>query len=250
VRVCFLGNSHLLPVASAWKREPRGLEATFIGAPGGELKGLAISDGKLTPSCELRAKLTGIGNVAEATLSDFDAFVIVGLHFTVARCAQLFASHRAWRLDGEAAAGADGRPLASRRRLVASTRESLRQIVAMSLAAGLRRVTPAPVLLLAQPGMSERVLEVDSGLGELWRALHERGCEPEVRSIYDEARAELAGEEWILDQPAETIANDILTAGPYDFWQRGKPQDHFHLAHMNVEYDHLALRDLVERALA
>lgn len=224
------------------------LDVTFIGAPGAQLEALAISNGKIVASGQLRQVLLETTGIAEAAVDECDAFVLVGLQFTVNRCAQLFATHRTWRADDPEVADANGWFFASRPFLLAATEERLRQSAAMSLVDRLRALTAAPILLVPQPNLSERVLELDSKSREVWRELHAHGRGKEVRSIYEDACRALSGDFEIVRQPSETIVHDIFTLDRYDCANPSKrPITNFHISHANVEYGRLVVRDLLDR---
>lgn len=247
MRICFIGNSQLRPLVKAWRAGKSGVEATFLAAPGSQLRTLSISDGKLYGSGPLRQTMLETCGRAEAALEEFDAVAVVGLQFGVRRCARLFATHRVWT-EAEPTAGEPF--LVSHECMVAAARERLRQTVAVSLASELRAVTSASVAIVAQPGMSERVLEDESEAGELWRDLHAGGCEAEVLAVYERACAGLAEGVELVHQPPATAVHRILTRREYDRGQDEigeRPMTSFQLGHMNTAYGHRALRSLLDR---
>jgi hypothetical protein len=246
MRVCFIGNSHLGPLAKAWTEDPSDLEAVFLAAPGDRLGALTVSNGTLRSSGKLRKTMLETTGVADAAVEEFDAFALVGLRFTVNRCARLFATHRTWRA-GEPGVAEDPF-LVSHECLLAAAREQLRQSTAMSLAKQLRAVTSAPILLVVQPGLSERVLEVDTEMSKIWRPLHAQGREGEIRTIYDEACTALGEDLEIVAAPKETIAHEILTFREFDRCKPGKGSvTDSKLVHMNLDYGRLAMRELFDR---
>lgn len=249
MRVCFLGNSHLIPIMDAWNSGGQAdFEADFLAARANTLAALAVAHGRLCGTDDpTRAALARIG-VEDLPVKGYDAFTVVGLGFTINTCTSMFAKYRTWR-----AAEPDppqGMFLASRSCLLAATEERLRRSTAMSLARRLRTATSAPILLAEQPGPSERVLDIESDERELARDLDAGGRGLEIRQIYEEARAGFAGEVEIVQQPTATIARGIMTRRRYDRWESdasAEPPRPVDVFHANAEYGHLAIRDLQQR---
>lgn len=228
--------------------DPAGLDVTFVGAPGNLLRTLTRSGNKLVASGQLREVILKTTGVADVAVDEFDAFVLVGLKFTINRCVRLFATHRPWRAEEPETIGGDEWFLASRPFLLEAAEERLRQSAAMSLVRELRTVTAAPILVVPQPHLSERVLEFGSESTEVWRDLHARGRASEVRSIHEEACQALGKDFEIVPQPEETITDEIFTLGQYDCAEPSRrPISHFHVSHMNLEYGRFAMRDLLDR---
>lgn len=224
---------------------PTGLDTTFLGAGGSKLGELTLSDGRLGSSGKLREELLATSGTAEVTVGEFDAFALVGLQFTVNCCARIFhASHP--RCAGERVNDTDERFVDSRSSLLAATSTSLRRSIAMSLGRKLRAATAAPILVVPQPGLSERVLRADLESCKSWQELHAHDCEKQIRSIFEETCAALANDIQIVGPPGETIVEEILTASRYDCCDPHRPPTHLELSHMNIDYGRLVRRDLID----
>lgn len=247
MKVCFLGSSQLYPMARGWRQKPGDVEATFMAAPGALIGDLTVTGGKLVSSGRLRKALIKTTGVTEAPVEEFDAISIVGLHFSMNLCARLFASRCIWQ-TGQGEVADESRQYAVRSELLTATRERLSNSVAVSMARKLRPVTSAPLLLVAPPGLSERVIETDLKPGRAMRRILAGDRQGEVRSIYDEACNRLGGDFEIVPQPAKTVSHEILTDRRYDSTPPGDPPSrHFHISHMNTEYGLLAMRELLDR---
>jgi hypothetical protein len=262
MKVCFLGNSHMIAVWQAWQQSCiDDVAATFLGAEGDQLSELTISNGRMHGSERLTKAMLQRTGVTEAIVDEFDAFVIIGLQFTVNLCAPLFATHRIWQ--GGRDRISNDVFLVSHECLLAATQRLLQQTLAVRLAHMIRTASSAPILIAPQPGLSERVLEVNSEeTTRLWRDLHACGREYEVQGIYEKACAEVVDDFEFVKQPTETITHKIFTLREYSVqWktkrkiknngyyrkERRLPTDPTDYFHMNVRYGHIVVSELLDR---
>ena len=250
MRICIIGNSHLAAVKHGWDLTETGSALpTFLGAPGGRLNALTVTDGVLKGPEGLSRIMLNTTGVSEAALDNFDAVVIVGLRFTVNHCARLFATHRTWR---PGPADPSGTFLTSREALVEATRGQLQRTIAIRIARRIRAARSIPILIAPQAGPSERILEDDADETEVWRQIHAAEREDEIREIHDEACQAFATNFEIVEQPPETIVNEIFSKREYDspkYKTNGDPlrRQRVDPFHMNVEYGRLVVPELLSR---
>ena len=246
MKICFLGNSHLIATRDAWEQgEWNGVTATFMTAPGNRLSELAVANGRLYATGDLERRMLELTGIAEVTVDEFDAFAIVGLQFALNRCMRLFIHHRPWR-DGFQLPP-EARFLVSRDCMLAATRGFLQGTTAMSVASLVRSATSAPLFIMAQGGLSERGLDFESKGGELLRSILADSAQ--IREVFDEACATLAADMEIIAPPRTTVAHSLFTKREYDCWDGGLDGAPLQarLSHTNAEYGKLALGELLNR---
>jgi hypothetical protein len=243
--VCFLGNSHLGAIKRGW--DDSGRAGTFLAATGSRLEGLKVRDGQLVGDDELTEMMTRLTGTATTAVADHDAFVIVGLSLSVRNTAALFQRFRPWRADVE-----DGSTyLISPEAYAAAAAGSLRRSAAVKLAQRLRAATDVPILLMPQPGPSERVIETTSPKTGFWRSLRATGREREVREAFEGGCALVAGNELhVVVQPEATRAHEIFTLERFATHDtkldgRERPDGRIDYSHMNAEFGNLAVGDLL-----
>jgi len=226
-RICVIGNSHLAAVKLGWEAVETGeTEAVFLSATGPRLRDLAVVDGVLTapePVATLMRELTGVSAVAVA---EVDAFVLVGLRFSVNRAVQVFTTHRTWAANDPAAGG--GAHLVSAGCFSGAVRNLLETSMALILAARIRSASRAPLFIIPQPAASERVLQMTTAETAVWRDIvrHRRTSELNETYLASCAAVERARDVRVLQQPRTTIVNDMFTMSTFDsppFDQSGKP---------------------------
>lgn len=150
-RLCAIGNSHLAALRGAWDlgNQPPGLQATWFGAMRDGIARLRLVDGALranTPDLADSLAWTS-GGRREIVLGDYDAFLLVGLGLSFTSLARLYGANRTPAQSQELRV----RRLVSSAVFDAATTGLVRDSLSLSLARIIRRVTPAPILVLADP---------------------------------------------------------------------------------------------------
>ncbi|MEM6621078.1 MAG: hypothetical protein AAF674_02535 [Pseudomonadota bacterium] len=208
MNLAVLGNSHLAAAHLGWQAisdEHQEVRATFFGAPWDMMKDLSLDGARLVPRTgRLRKRLEKTsGGQAFVDVPVFDAFVLYGLQFGVARLLQVYRTYRPMSFEWSDTL----EDLAPMRRVTAPVQRiserlfdrtvlaALGDSLALRLAGMLRQVTDAPVLVVSEPGFSERVLdcgdwdgilgsEDSARLATRFRKLSHRACPEGVQLLF------------------------------------------------------------------
>jgi hypothetical protein len=156
MRLCLLGNSHLVCVKQAIAQCDRPFAAgvSFVYAPREELEIEIDAGGVLAPKAARALTLAPHGG-ADIHIDQQDAFVIIGLGFSASKASRLY---RDWRLLADAR-GTDR--LASRALLTATVLDALLDTKAMGAAARLRAATRKPIFVIPSPVPQQRILSLE-----------------------------------------------------------------------------------------
>lgn len=233
IRVCFLGNSHVIAPKRAWDANPRpGFHTTFISAPGDDMKKLAVDDRVLrmsAPEDRMNMEVTsnGLNHVA---VDDYDAFVLCGLTLRSLWATGIYMTHRLARHAGPE------HQLLSRGALEAAITETLTRKSSFMTLANIRKLTDKPVIAVPEPLPTAKVL--DSKYGAPWGQLFTA----ELLKIFDDVTDALYArhDAAVVRQPLDTIENEVFTQGHFAngairMW-KGHKFDDSNFLHMNDEY--------------
>ncbi|WP_066704965.1 hypothetical protein [Celeribacter ethanolicus] len=219
-RLCVLGNSHMAAFATAAERDAArwpGMALDMFGAHGDALSRFEVQDGRfLSEDAEARARLAHLVGRDAFALSDYDGFVVTGLHvsvFTFVRMFRELSSVDMPSVKGASNALEDGRPLASGAMLRAYGAERLMRTGGIKLALMLRAATEVPVFVASQPRPSGRVRE-RGGTYLGFSQLAARGDGGFVSDWFDrETEAFCASRRLkFIPQPAETVEEGLFTS--------------------------------------
>jgi hypothetical protein len=239
---CFIGNSHIGCIRKAMARDgsPYKGEVTFAFAPRLLLADCIVEDGAFKGGDLTVATHPQRTREQQTQLGDHGSFVIVGVGLTVRTIAQVYRTHRLTQHD-EA-----GYALISPDCLQTTASEIVKASGAFQIATRIRRETDRPIIIVPEPGLSERVLETGSddkstahivALAQIMN--HELIGEFLYRLFVDAIRKE--GERdgiKLVEQPQQTRRR-CLTKAEYQNDVSGDVQ------HANAEYGAKLLREVL-----
>ncbi|GHF47150.1 hypothetical protein [Seohaeicola zhoushanensis] len=219
MKLCVIGNSHAgMLVRAAREAPPEGVELTFFARSGRGPEGVRMRNGQLRAvTAELKRALARFGMPESVDLRAQDAFVLVGMTATVFSVLPMLQGHRVFGWPPEAGDGA--RRLVSEAALEAALVAEIAGGLAAEYVARIRRVSAAPIVLVAQPAPSEAAAGAGARHGGLRRILR-AGQGAAVAACLARAHARVfdgAGLH-LLAQPPETLVGDAFTAAS---WMRG-----------------------------
>ncbi|MCB1343151.1 MAG: hypothetical protein KDK24_19190 [Pseudooceanicola sp.] len=251
MRLCFIGNSHTGMLVQALRESaPQGVEATFFAHPGRGPEGVRLRNGQLRATTrEMKRSLARLGMPDVVDVAAQDAFVLVGMTATVFSLLPMLQTHRVF---GWSADVADvERALVSETALEAEVAQVIATGLAVEFITKIRRVSAAPILLVAQPAPSEEAVGGKARHVGLRRILR-RGQGAAVQALLARAHARALSGVTVLAQPEETLVHGYLSAARY---MRGagrlnpggrQPEDD--ILHANVEYGALVLDQVLSAA--
>lgn len=248
--VCVIGNSHVAALKLAWTKRALkvcdGLGLTFFSAQNHMLSGIRLKGRALVPVREelaekLRFTSDGLGRI---DLDRYDAFVVVASGFGIdvpkilRRCGTV--AHRRF---------APVETLVSAACFDAVLEQTVAESCAIMLIDMIRRVSRAPVVLVAAPFMSERLVEdelefrtddpaplgafVEHAKKIAERVAAARQCEPIWQ---DESTVALPG-----------FTRKAFNRNPVRFTMRTNWMPAFDDKHGNEDYGHLAMTRILDR---
>ena len=250
MRVCVIGNSHVVCWLYGWRALPasrRGpFELTFFAALAAQLNSLVRKDGELLPADEpTRETLARLsGGRDSIRIEQYDAFVVVGsmLNFSrVLSCSKHYGT-------------VSRQPMYGTRHLISDAcfEDRLDDIynksqLAIRLAGTLREMSSAKVILTPTPCISEAALSQN----EYYAA-----CDKEryFGSLYSAFLAQMekvaaaSGLLWLPQNP-ETLALPGFTQHRYSVEGHGLNKieiGRFDLAHMNTEFGGIMVSDALK----
>jgi hypothetical protein len=242
--ICLIGTSHLaaLKYGSALLRPSKAYELDFFGCAGGVFRSASLIDGWLVPDTEpmrQRFRVSAAGR-DRIEVGAYDAFAIVGFAGvdSITRvCHECVTVGMALK---------KGRRLVSPALFAAIAEGQIRSQPGIRMALQLREATKAPVFVLCKPRPGLGIKAVKFRL----RRMSEGGDGTIIQGVYREVVARLASDGLIvLDQPAQTIAEDVFTDEMYSVGSKRLAsaeehgeEDH---SHMNPEYGALVLEALL-----
>ncbi|HWA89331.1 MAG TPA: hypothetical protein VG889_04810 [Rhizomicrobium sp.] len=245
ITVCLIGNSH---VANLKKALPSvapdfpGIETAFFASEGVSME-LDIVDGKLRGRAQhVRDRMAMTSGTDGDIAPIYDAYVACGLTLSSMRAIRAF--HKMLK---------DSEPAVRKKRF---TPEEVAEIMAPAIRGSLaiaavdklRRLTQAPIFVIATP------LAAYERHDELWQGLEKRGRLELLEAAYTLAcTGEAAAHGAVfVPQPLETIGPNVLTTRP-EFYltspEAVKDEAAQH-AHMNTAFGAIVLRDVLARIAA
>lgn len=206
IRVATIGNSHLGALANGWQSTPElheELELTFFGAPGEQLRSLAVGEDHLYATALDTERHIARSSQGLTTIDAdaYDAFLLVGgLGFAVVT--DIYLTHR---LPADATAHHD---LISEPALEASMRDVLLATVTPCLVKQLQAITDAPVLMVTDPLPNSRIASL-ARHRRRWTGEHLANLHAHYERTLADLSAELGAA--IVTQPPETIEPPCFT---------------------------------------
>jgi hypothetical protein len=207
VKVCAFGNSYMIAIKDAIEESDSSLNGrvTFAGCYAGSFS-LSVADDVVKTGERFHlsfAEQTG----PDLRLSDYDAFLIVGLRLNFQHAARIYAKHRLWRH-----ATAD-HYIISEKALRSSIKEHLSRTIAVDLARTLRQHTDRPIFFIPQPNPNEALKSMPLAtdqlkeLHERWQVFFQDDVAIEVYSAFVRAAEAVADDlsAKFLPQPADTM---------------------------------------------
>lgn len=229
--ICAIGDSHLAALKLGWemiKADHPGIRLVFFGAPGMNLKSLAVSEASLVPTTERLRKLMkhtsgGLGVIAQS----YDRFLVCGMKFAVFMVQRLYQRYRS-----EAEERDDRRPI-SNECLLRAAQGCLRASLSVEVVEKLRKVTRAPIGLIPVPFRAE-----GSAQGRLWerdRYLLAQTFAEAARRLADDLEFQP------FFPPAAMLSNPIQTKAEYSensvrLQGDNKAHGEKDILHMNPKY--------------
>ena len=207
MKVCAFGNSYMIAIKDAIEDSDSSLKGsvTFAGCYAGSFSLSVVGDVvKPGPRFHLNfAEHKG----PDLLLSDYDAFLIVGLRFNFEHAAKIYAKHRLWQHATE------DHHIISEKALQSSIKDQLSLTIAVDLARSLRQHTDKPIFLIPQPNPNEALksmpLTTDQlkELHERWQVLFQDDVGIEVYSAFVHAAEAVADDlsAKFLPQPTDTM---------------------------------------------
>jgi hypothetical protein len=140
-------------------------------------------------------------------LSDYDAFLIVGLRLNFQHAARIYAKHRLWQHATE------DHYMISEKALQSAIKDQLSLTIAVDLARSLRQHTDKPIFFIPQPNPSEAIKSMPltrdqlKEIHEQWQVFFQDEVGIEVYSAFVRAAEAVADDlsAKFLPQPADTM---------------------------------------------
>lgn len=224
LRLCIFGNSHLAALRDAWGRNPGrwpGVAVTFLAAPKDYLLQTRVQDGRLVaihPAA--RAVFSRLCGLSEVSLADHDALVVAGASIGVPAIMPLYRDMRWTGLIGF------DHPLPPRQAQItlvsaAAARAAMASVLQQRLgyvfASRLRQFTARPILLTAQPRVSDIILTNPGPATRLHNLAVQNGDGAAIGQVFDQVATKVLADlqTVFLPQPTETVTRGILTKLSY-----------------------------------
>jgi len=237
LNICVIGDSHVtalkggLPSVAADYPE---CNLVFFAGPGGRLKDLEVSDGKLTASSAELADMFRRTSGADCIEPKYDAYILVGLAVRIARAASicLRAATQRWR--------GDRNWILDEYEMSGLMNSGFEKGLAEQVMAMLRQITDAPTVLIATPYPGDTIST------DFWKRLDKRGVLDRLPALYEAACVRLcaAYDVRFLSQPPETIAaNGVTTQSAFTRAASTAATRRSDGTHMNARFGALVLKD-------
>jgi len=252
MRLCILGNSHAAAWKLAWDQHQSSFNGTtirFFAAPGGNLKALTASNGKLIADRpKLQKYLQVTAGCDSISPDEYDAFCILACGTTVLSLLKVYRGYRTENHRGLS----EEQELISEPCFDAAAASMVAENFAFDLQRSLESVTSKPIFLVPQPMPSEAILS-DPSEG-IWRRAHEAGDESNLAASFLRVLDKVGeGRLHIVSQPEGTLKSGLLTDKAYsegsvrlkDPAEEHPENDYLH---MNAEFGLLALRHFIAAA--
>ena len=246
-KICFVGNSHLVAVRSAWRsvaHQYPGVDATFFASTGMTIATCTFQDGILSPTSDYVKsffKKTS-GGKGEIIFADYDAVVLIGLGARDTFARRLYKTHRTARHNLKQKSHVVSEDFFLEV-LMERTNSEFGTVLHRSLLDSLSM----PVVSVALSCPSEDIVGTKRYPVELF----DSGDALSLASYYGSVIDTLNREGVItVTQPPETLRNAALTkrefcAGSENL--RGAEHDEEDYAHMNSSYGELLLATVLAR---
>jgi hypothetical protein len=243
--VCLIGNSHVANLKKALPAvapEFPDVVPTFFASEGVSME-LDIVGGKLRGRADhVRERMAMTSGTDGDIAPVYDAYVLCGLTLSSMRAI------RASRATMKTLHAAGGKSAVTAEAVAEGMVEAICQSLAIDIAAKLRRLTKAPIFVIATP------LTAYERHPELWQALESKQRLAKLARAYDLACAK-AAERYgavFVPQPPETIGPNLLTTRPQFYLlpvDKVKAEAAHH-THMNTAFGEIVLRDALRRVTA
>jgi hypothetical protein len=213
MKLCLIGNSHMSKTYSLLTERKsseldvlptffleRAVGTTALKIQGaGEADVVSFEDVLLTRSRILKC-------------SDYDAFVVFGMGFSLVSIAELWSSYRPYGHDREGSA----EHLVSHEFFEHAARSLLHESKALRILRTIKSRSSQPVVLVPQPLPMEWAANGTFARTEVFKSLVQSGLKGYLLDIYrgamDEARAEGIR---VIDQPPATLSSDFFTLSAF-----------------------------------
>lgn len=248
-----LGNSHISAPRAALVSQPErwpGFEAATFGMPGGSLRNLVLKGKVLVPrDAQTRRTMKFFNHISRLPLEGYDGFVVVG-GLAFASMISLVQDHRS--LDFPSVRAGVDCELVSTALIEAMIRQRIDASVAMLMVRMLHGLGQGPVLFLPEPLISADCRS-DPDAREATVAIAQMGDGAYFHQrVMRQARHRFGRFSTLLEQPKDSIVNDIFTDGAL---MRGSirmtfrdevPHEGTDYAHANAAFGAMQLDQIVE----
>ncbi|MCR8549013.1 hypothetical protein M4578_14335 [Salipiger sp. P9] len=228
MKLCVIGNSHVAMLMAALRdAAPADMDITWFAKPG-LAEGEAVLDGSrlCARDPDLVTRLERLGTPEYVDLAAFDGVVFVGSTASAFAAVRLLQGHRVsgWPSARKMISGALTpfaaplkHPMLSEPAYLAALTDLIRGNLTYKLATALRAASAVPICVIPQPFPSDRLFDGDKKY-PMFRRVVRRGDAAALAACLRSAHARaFAGIPGLVafDQPADTIAQDFLTAAAY-----------------------------------
>lgn len=216
LRLCVIGNSHIAAVKLGWdvaqsdgRADMGGIAPTFFGAPRDGIRHAKLEEGSLVPKRKDVAeyfKLLSAGQ-DRIRLTDYDAFLLVGLNISSKRILRFYKTHAWVGLSGVAEKVVVHPAFA--REFLAERYAKTRMI---DMASTLRGAVDRPILAVAEPHWASWARSAPEVADFGWGAAIAAGDGTAIGRTFDHAVTDaLAPFATFVHQPDETVEDGIMT---------------------------------------
>lgn len=248
MRTCFIGDSHLGHVKTVWDERQEAhpdwqvgfrVERTYGEDP------LVIHDGKRYSKFE---DIT-LAFSPEVDVRDWDAFVVFGMHYSIAAVAKVYPKFRS-----DAHAASPNAYVLSEAAFADSVLDLLRATKAGRVIAAIQELSSSPVLYVQQPNPLSWVRHSTEPKTRHFGSLSEASDHLSLSELYGAALDDLERRGiTVLRQPPDTKEDDFFTRDQYGLadpsdTSEGSPYSKGDYFHMNADYGRLVM-DQLEAAL-
>lgn len=248
MRICLIGNSQIACVKLGWERMALP-DATFIAAPSKLPKYLQVEGDKLVAPEDLKPTFESFCGISEVSIPDHDAFILVGLNYSLSRCLDLFLSSRPY--DPGYGATPQGYVPISLACYRAAAAAAMRRSSAFRIATRLRKATAAPIFIVPEPAVGETIKDEKSRRGAIWQELSAIGAQT-FYDLFLKASATFQDETFtVVPQPPETIVGGAFTnrkyvTGHHTLSGALRQKNAFDHGHMTTDYGAIVARNVFQ----
>lgn len=255
MKICFIGASHLPAMESAWPamRDQGAERSVAAGFLFSTFEELVIADGVLGGSPQRRKVMHAAGRLAEVSLAEWDAFVIVGA-FKFKDALEVYDGYRGESYTSVSAARGVVPQLVSDACFELAMLGKMRAFRAYRFAQALRPATVAPILLLPAPLFRAGVLDYPRHRPR-FAPLREGQDEIRLVAAWRRAMDILAGTSFdVIQQAPETLESPALTRDVYSIGTAmpragtGRTAPIYDTTHMTTAYGAIMMQRCLEWA--